>query len=223
MPAIIILGGHRTGTSITARLVQELGFPAAPSPERLLQPQAGRECDNPDGYFEDVDFVRLHRRMLGENVRSVGGWTNPRRDDAEISRLRSRYRFLVRDRNLHSGDWSLKDPRLCLLGDVLLESLLDEGIDARIITTTRPESQVVASLVRRRIASADAERIAATFEAGRQAVLYLARGIPCLELSLASAKSNADVEHQIQRLQQFLDRPDAARSRRLADLVRYAR
>jgi hypothetical protein len=225
MGAIIILGGHRTGTSITARLVHELGFPAAPAADRLLHPRPGCERDNPDGYFEDVAFVRLHRWMLGEHVGVVGGWTNPRRDDAEVRRLRGRYQALVRERNAQSLDWSIKDPRVCLVGDVLLDSLLGLGIDGRIVTTARPESQVVTSLRRRGLSEADASRIAATFEAGRQAVIHLARsrGIPCVETSLAAAGSQDEVEWEIRKLQQFLGCPDSESCGRLAALVRYER
>jgi hypothetical protein len=220
MGAIIILGGHRTGTSITARLVHELGFPAAPTADRLLHPRPGCERDNPDGYFEDVAFVRLHRWMLGEHVGVVGGWTNPRRDDAEIRRLRGRYCSLVRERNAQSPDWSIKDPRLCLVGDVLLDSL--RGIDVRIVTTARPESQVAASLMRRGLTEGDASRIAVMFETGRQAVVQLARsrGISCVEVSLAGAGSREEVETEIAKLQRFLGRADSEEARRLADLVR---
>jgi len=211
MRTIIILGGHRTGTSITARLVHELGFPAAPSPERLLRPRAGRERDNPDGYFEDAAFVRLHRRMLGEHVRGLGGWTNPRRNDAEIDRLRDRYRTLVGERSEHSSDWSLKDPRLCLVGEVLLDTLAERGADVRIVVVTRPESHVIASLGRRGLRAEDAARIAATFDAGRLAVTQHAgeAGIPCLELALASATSRKEVERGVRRLEEFLGRGDS--------------
>jgi hypothetical protein len=222
MGAIIILGGHRTGTSITARLVHELGFPAAPTADRLLQPKPGCERDNPDGYFEDVAFVRLHRWMLGEHVGVVGGWTNPRRDDAEIRRLRGRYQALVRGRNARSSDWSIKDPRLCLVGDVLLESLHGLGVDVRIVTTPRPESQVITSLMRRGLTEAEASRIAMTFEAGRRAVLHLARSreIPRVEVSLAGAGSQREAQIEIGKLQRFLGRVEA---RDLARLVRVER
>lgn len=225
MGAIIILGGHRTGTSITARLVHELGFPAARSPDRLLWPRPGCERDNPDGYYEDVAFVHLHRRMLRENVPATGGWTNPCRDDAEIGRLRHRYRSLIRIRMAHSSEWSLKDPRLCLVGDILLESLFDLGIDVRIVTCTRPESQVVASLMRRGLHEADASRIAGIFEAGRNAILQIAQPTkaPCLELAFASAASREEVECEVRRLQQFLGLSGPDRTQSLAGLVRFER
>jgi hypothetical protein len=225
MGAIIILGGHRTVTSITTRLVQELGFPAAPAANRLLHPRPGCERDNPDGYFEDVACVRLHRWMLGEHVGVIGGWTNPRRDDAEIRRLRGRYRSLVQERNAQSIDWSIKDPRLCLVGDVLLDSLQRLGIEVRVVTTTRRESAVIASLMRRGLSEADASRIAMTFEAGRQAVIETARsrGIPCLEACFTRFATREDVEREVEKLQGFLGPAGAEEMRRLAGLLRIER
>ena len=221
MAAIIILGGHRSGTSITARIVHELGFPAAATPERLLTPRPGRESDNPDGYYEDIAFVRLHRRMLGEQNRSLGGWRNPRRDDAEIHRLEGRYRTLIRERSL-SGDWSLKDPRLCLLSDVYFDAAAGLEIPMRVVATVRPIAETIASLQRRGLSGQDASRIAEQFEAGRLAAVESARrrGLPVVETSLGSVRSRSDAEEQVWRLQEFLGMADAQRTARLAALVR---
>ena len=224
MASIIILGGHRSGTSVTARIVHELGFPAAPTPERLLQPRPGHECDNPDGYYEDIAFVRLHRRMLGEQIRALGGWRNPRRDDAEIRRLEGRYRELIRERAV-SGDWSLKDPRLCLLSDVFFDAAAGLEIPMRVVTTFRPIAEITASLERRGVPFTEAVRITEEFEAGRQAAVESARqrGLPVLATSLVSARSRADVEDQVWRLQQFLGKADGRRTARLASLIRIDR
>lgn len=210
MPAIIILGGHRSGTSVTARIIHELGFPAAPTGDRLLRPLPGHEADNPDGYYEDTAFVKLHRRMLGEQRLSLGGWKNPRRDDAEILKRRPEYRRRVAERDEASRDWSLKDPRLCLVGDVLFETLEELAIECRIVTTLRPVDEVVGSIERRGLARADATRIAETFDAGRQAAVQLAaeRGVPCVELALASAREPMEIERQIRTLLEFVGREE---------------
>ncbi|HVJ67307.1 MAG TPA: hypothetical protein VM510_04945 [Caulifigura sp.] len=209
MPAIIILGGHRSGTSVTARLIHELGFPAAPTAGRLL---SGHPMDNPDGYYEDTAFLNLHRRMLGEHSVAHGGWKNPRRDDAEILRLRPEYRRRVEERQAESRDWSLKDPRLCLVGDVLFDVLDELAIEYRIVTTPRAIDEVVTSLKRRGLAEVDAARIAEMDEAGRRAVVQMAvdRGMPCLEISLASGKTPEEVESAVGELVRFLGRDEAA-------------
>ncbi len=221
MGAIIILGGHRSGTSITARLVHALGFPAAPSDDRLLQPRRGCERDNPDGYFEDVPFVRLHRRMLGEPIQSLGGWRNPRRDDAAIDRLLGRYRQLVRERNAHAADWCLKDPRLCLVGDVLFGTLRELRIDFQIVSTVRPLTAIAASLMRRGLVPDAAMRLAGEYEAGRRAMLDLAgrMGARCLEICLTSRGSHAEIMDEVRRLQGFLGK-ETASTGWLASLVR---
>ncbi len=228
MGAIVIIGGHRTGTSLTARLVHELGIPCAPATDRLLVPRVGRERDNPDGYWEDLAFVRLHRRMLLEDQFPCGGWRNPRRDDAIIRRHRDQYRQLICQRAAHSEWWALKDPRLCLLGDVLFDELAALSISTRVITTVRSRSESLSSLQRRGIHSQDAERLESTFELGLGACVALAveRKIPVLPLSLASARTFGEVASQIGRLLEFVEIP--ARDRpavrdRLARLVRIQR
>jgi hypothetical protein len=223
MTAIIVLGGHRTGTSIAARLVHELGFPAAPSADRLITPRAGRESDNPDGYFEDRLFVHLHRQMLGESNAALGGWRNPRRDDAVIHRLRPRYQRLVRQRAATPA-WSLKDPRLCLLSDVLVEAVNICGIPIRVVTTTRPLDQTVASLRRRGLSLVTAQRVAEHFEAARQAALHdLAhRDVPILEIRFTELGSFDAAREAVSRLGRFVDFESPQRLASLVKLVRIA-
>lgn len=171
--AVIIIGGHRTGTSVTAQLVHRLGFPAAPSEDRLLRPRPGRIEDNPDGYWEDRAFVQLHRRMLSEHRRPFRWW-NPRRDGREIERLAARYLQLVSDRATVAR-WSLKDPRLCLLSDALAAALRNCAVDFRVVTTTRSPIAVCASLARRGLDQRTAEVLADWFESARvEAIATLA-------------------------------------------------
>jgi hypothetical protein len=171
--AIIVIGGHRTGTSVTAQIIDRLGFPAAPSEGRLLRPRPSRVEDNPEGYWEDLAFVRVHRRMLSEH-RKPFRWWNPRRDESEIERQRDRYRQLIRGRATVAR-WSLKDPRLCLLSDVLAKVLRESRIHFQVVTTARSRSAVCASLARRGLCSRTASVVAERFEAARvEAIARLA-------------------------------------------------
>ena len=67
--AIIVLGGHRSGTSCVAGIIHRLGVPLG---EHLLGPGVG----NPVGHFEDLAFYHLHRLILGEN-RDPKAWRYP--------------------------------------------------------------------------------------------------------------------------------------------------
>jgi hypothetical protein len=163
--AVIVIGGHRTGTSVTTQIVDRLGFPAAPNKGRLLRPRPSRIEDNPDGYWEDLAFVQLHRRMLSEH-RKPFRWWNPRRDEREIERQRDRYGQLILGRATVAR-WSLKDPRLCLLSDVTAAVLRESRIYFQVVTTTRSRSAVCASLGRRGLSKQAAATVADRFEAAR--------------------------------------------------------
>ena len=54
---VIVLGSHRSGTSVTTRLVSYLGFNLG---ENLMEPNN----DNPKGYFEDIDIYNFNEKIL---------------------------------------------------------------------------------------------------------------------------------------------------------------
>ena len=80
---------------------------------------------NPKGYFEDLDFKKLHKEML-EGI-DVG----------------AAYLELVGRREQEFGLWGVKDPRLCLLLDELTNKLSTEH---RLINVIRPTDEITQSL-----------------------------------------------------------------------------
>ena len=54
---VIVLGSHRSGTSVITKLVSYLGFNLG---VKLMEPNR----DNPKGYFEDVDIYNLNEKIL---------------------------------------------------------------------------------------------------------------------------------------------------------------
>lgn len=202
MGAIIVLGGHRTGTSLTAGLVHRLGFPAAPDPKRLIPPHP---VDNPEGYWEDAAFVRIHRRMLSEHTRRRG-WADPRRDAAAIAALARRYQQLVRQRAAAHRHWSLKDPRLCLLGDVLGRALEEESIEFRVVTTCRPIEAAAASLARRGLPIDASRRLALRYESERLRLLgdLVRCGVGLHEIAFDRLTDPDSAEAVLRELAQFL-------------------
>lgn len=109
---VCILGMHRSGTSMGARLLSFCGLYLGRR-EDLLAPDA---ADNPEGYFEHEDFMGLNQDLLA----ALGGsWSRPpeltpgwHRDPA-LEPLRERARALIES---FSGrePWGWKDPRNCL-------------------------------------------------------------------------------------------------------------
>ncbi len=109
---VVVLGMHRSGTSAVAGCLQRMGVDFGP---RMMPATA----DNPRGYYEHIDLVNLHDRLLLALGRSwddtfpfpADWWLN----EPATGRYREEaVRILRRD---FPGDaaWGLKDPRLCRL------------------------------------------------------------------------------------------------------------
>jgi hypothetical protein len=145
-PPLIVAGMHRSGTSLTAGFLEALGVDVGTD---LLPADA----HNPRGYFEDVEFLDLHRRALtaardGEEGHPDWGWTvSGRLDHRAIERLRPEFEALAARRAGRGGPWGWKDPRTTMLLDVW-----DEIVpSARYVLVYRPPWDVVDSLLRLRV------------------------------------------------------------------------
>ena len=108
---ICVLGMHRSGTSLTTRLMNMLGVDLG-AEEHLLGPRP----DNPKGFWEYGPIVELNDEIL---ERLGGHWHEPPplssgwETAAEFADLRRKARDLI-TRVGASSDWGWKDPRTCL-------------------------------------------------------------------------------------------------------------
>jgi GT2 family glycosyltransferase len=126
---LVITGMHRSGTSLVASWLAAAGVDLG---ARLLAADAG----NPTGYFEDLGFLDLDRRMLreavpeGEAGHPDWGWTESERlDRGRFAAHREAARALIaaaQDRPGPGGPWGWKDPRTTLLLD-FWDDLLPEA------------------------------------------------------------------------------------------------
>jgi hypothetical protein len=91
---IVVLGGHRCGTSAVAGVLHHLGVFMG---HRFIGPTPFNER----GHFEDVAFVALHKRI-------VGGWKRP---CVDFEPVRKAYVKLIRSREKQHKLWGFKDPR----------------------------------------------------------------------------------------------------------------
>lgn len=98
MTAIIILGGHRCGTSAVAGVCHALGVFMG---YKLI----GKNRDNKKGHFEDLEFVHLNKMVVGD-------WRRPM---ADFEPHRRAYKKLIDRREKHYKHWGFKDPRLCFI------------------------------------------------------------------------------------------------------------
>ena len=143
---VVVLGMHRSGTSLVAGCLQRLGVDFGP---RLMPPNA----DNPRGYFEHNDVVNLHDRLLLALDRS---WDEPTpfppRWWLDVARLEP-YRRQVLDvlhRDFPTAPlWGLKDPRLCLLLPWWETIWPETGSRPLFVLVRRRAAEVAASLARR--------------------------------------------------------------------------
>ncbi|MCL6540386.1 MAG: sulfotransferase [Roseiflexus sp.] len=132
---VIITGMHRSGTSLFANLIRNAGVNLG---DRLLDPGE----DNPHGYFEDVDFVELHRGMLLNRGYTLIVDRNFEFIPTQEERLAAHN---LMSRRSHLSLWGWKDPRTSLFLDFWAEVIPD----ARFIFLFRHPFDVLVSLMNR--------------------------------------------------------------------------
>jgi hypothetical protein len=109
---VVVLGMHRSGTSVLTSLLRLLGLWAGG--EEDFPPA---DDHNQEGYWEhrgvwSVDEAIL--RTLGASWSEVADLDLSRLDERLRARFRERALQVVRDLDRH-GPWVIKDPRLCVL------------------------------------------------------------------------------------------------------------
>uniref|UniRef100_A0ACD5GVA3 Sulfotransferase family protein n=1 Tax=Desertifilum tharense IPPAS B-1220 TaxID=1781255 RepID=A0ACD5GVA3_9CYAN len=132
----MLIGMHRSGTSLTASLLQDIGVDLG---DRLV----GEDVGNEKGHFEDLDFVEFHKNVLRSQSLDLDGLTLA--DDIPVlDRYRETAQALIEE-NLKHRLWGWKDPRTTLFLD-FWHSLLPQ---ANFILVYRSPWEVVDSLYRR--------------------------------------------------------------------------
>ncbi len=133
---LIITGMHRSGTSLTASLLQSAGLDVG---QRLLMANES----NPKGHYEDLDFVNFHEDVLDAQGLNTAGWTLNR--SIPISELlKPRVESLLAQ-NAGKPLWGWKDPRTVLFLDFWRQTLPE----AKFLFVHRQPWEVMDSLFRR--------------------------------------------------------------------------
>ena len=104
---VVILGMHRSGTSLVAHLLHQMG---------VNMGEVFLEADeyNPGGYWEDTEFLAVNKALLAA---AGGDWRHPPSvEDMESVRvdLESEMVDLIKCRSDANKHWGWKDPRTCL-------------------------------------------------------------------------------------------------------------
>lgn len=133
---LIITGMHRSGTSLTASLLQSAGLDVG---QRLLMENES----NPKGHYEDLDFVNFHEDVLDAQGLNTAGWTLDRSIPiTEI--LKPRVESLLAQ-NAGKPLWGWKDPRTVLFLDFWRQTIPD----TKFLFVHRQPWEVMDSLFRR--------------------------------------------------------------------------
>ncbi len=134
---LIIIGMHRSGTSLTSNWLQSCGL-------NIGNYVSGKETGNIKGHFEDKDFQNFHNEILTSN--NVDYLVQP--DDiielVEQNLLKAKY--IVEYKSKLNNQWGWKEPRTCLFVNSIYKKLIPE---AKYLILYRDFNSVVDSLYRR--------------------------------------------------------------------------
>lgn len=138
--AVILVSNHRTGSGCLASILHTLGVPMIPTETPTM---------TGDDAWEDQDFVKLHRSILGEIVGKgydpiAWRYPVPRFDDWTIAG----YRDLLIEKS-ERPIWGFKDPRTVWMLDFVLGLTAGLQIDTRLVWLKRSTAAVADSLRRR--------------------------------------------------------------------------
>jgi GT2 family glycosyltransferase/glycosyltransferase involved in cell wall biosynthesis len=138
----LVLGMHRSGTSVLARLLAAAG--ASPG-ERLVPGSHGNE----DGHWEDAFAVETNERLLSalghrwDDLRPLpGDWMRSEAAAAARAQIRE---YIRSDLSGHAL-WAIKDPRMCLFAELWLQAFADEGRTPSVVLLGRHPREIAASL-----------------------------------------------------------------------------
>ena len=137
MSTVIVLGMHRSGTSMVAHILHELGVWMG---ERFREP----DQHNPGGYWEDLDWRDLNKIIIND----AGGtwWKPPRTGDVLRAAMHLHQDIAdVVEARLDKPLWGFKDPRTMLTA-IALNAFLP---DPFYICVQRSQDAIVDSLIRR--------------------------------------------------------------------------
>lgn len=142
---IVVLGMHRSGTSLVAGLLHHLGVfmgDEFASGENLWCP------------YEDPAFVSLNQQIL---TAAGGSWRKPPSIEAiwrASHPFNERIQRLIRDRSSHYDLWGWKDPRTCLTV-ALWHHHITLWSNPHYVMVWRERGKIIASLLQRAKNSGD--------------------------------------------------------------------
>ena len=140
---LIILGMHRSGTSLITSWLHKCGLEVG---ESLMEAGVG----NIEGHFEDTEFYKMHMEILRDNNLNDSGIIDQSVDHIS-SYHKEKIKSIIRVKNRLFGQWGWKDPRTCLF----LKHYRELLPQAYYLVVVRDYHSVVVSLLKRTLAELD--------------------------------------------------------------------
>jgi hypothetical protein len=142
---IIVLGMHRSGTSVLAGALAALGLQL---PKRIMR----ADSHNPKGYFEPEHIVAIHDRLLpllGTNWHGINEIPASRFETSEIHQFVGELAEAIATDYQSADPILMKDPRLCRLLPLWRLVLAKCNSEAAFVLPIRNPLEVAASLKKR--------------------------------------------------------------------------
>lgn len=137
---ILIAGMHKSGTSIASLIMQSYGLELG---SNLLESNS----DNPEGYYEDIDAIKLNRLAL-KRLGLDPDWGEGKNSSLSQVISHSEWRNLalsyIASRAKSNAIWGWKDPR----NSILLNEWMEVNSAIKVLAALRPPWDVVASFSR---------------------------------------------------------------------------
>jgi glycosyltransferase involved in cell wall biosynthesis len=200
---VLVLGMHRSGTSVLAGTLKILGVSFG---DKLIAPGG----DNVRGYFEHSDFLHLNRDFLvsfgldgdGRYGELPADWLF----DARTVAFKENIKAIIQDQFSDTYIFGLKDPRVSILLPAYLEVLKELGVEIRVVVSVRNVAEVVASLAKRNeMAVYDSVRAYAYFY---RVIDQYTKDIPTIRVSYHDLlRHTQDVVNQLIRSVHYSLRP----------------
>ena len=201
---IVIVGMHRSGTSMVARALHGMG---ANLGERLdVSPHPA----NPNGHWEHADVWPAQENLLIDFGRewhaSPGPLPHRWLDWPEVRTTVERFATMACKEISRNGHWLVKDPRTSLLLPLWSEVANRLGVQLRVLHVFRDREEVAASLhARQAMPQVLARQI---WTEHQQAIVRDAHGWPCLRFEHHAIMR--DPVAQLAAMGEFCGMPNAA-------------
>jgi len=140
---LIILGMHRSGTSLITNWLQQCGL-------EVGQSLMGAGVGNNEGHFEDIEFYKMHMEILKDNNLNDSGIIDHPVDSIS-SYHKEKIKSIIKVKNKLFGQWGWKDPRTCLF----LKHYRELLPQAYYLVVVRDYHLVVVSLLKRTLSELD--------------------------------------------------------------------